>query len=488
LIFFINLAFILNRLFFLRGEKMYEVLMPKMGETMETGTIEKWRKKEGDKVEKGDILYDLATDKVSLEVESFNSGILKKIVKAEGEEVPIMEVIAYIGEKDEALPGIADSGKEQPSEYAVKTRQAKSVAVIPGVSGKAEDKSKAAQTESERISISPIAKNLAQSSSIDISKIKGSGPSGRIVKEDIEDIISLKSKGERIFISPFAKKNAQQSGVDYKSAGIKGSGPQGRIIKADIDIYLKAIKTSDKNMELITTSEEAVKVLSVAPLKGIRKIIAERMVESKQNIPHILQYSVCDVTNIISLRTRLKDKIEKTHGIKLTYTDFLIKITAAALNEFRGVNSSLQNNNFIVYSDINIGVAVSANNSLIVPTIYNADKLGVIEIAKKRTDLVEKGRSGKISLEEISNATFTISNLGMYGVRSFTAIINPPQGAIMMVSEMYEAPVVINGKIEISTLMEIGVAVDHRIIDGALGAQFLQRVKELIENPEMLIL
>ncbi|MHB1336345.1 MAG: 2-oxo acid dehydrogenase subunit E2 [Candidatus Humimicrobiaceae bacterium] len=467
---------------------MYEVLMPKMGETMETGTIEKWRKKEGDKVEKGDILYDLATDKVSLEVESFNSGILKKIVRAEGEEVPIMEVIAYIGEKDEKLPDMADAGKMQPLSVAAKAQQAILETVISDVSDKTEDKSSAQETGYERISISPIAKNLAQSSSIDISNIKGSGPSGRIVKEDIEEIISLKSKTGRIFISPFAKKIAQQYGVDYKDTGIKGSGPQGRIVKADIDVYLNAIKTSDKKIETVTDIEEAIKILSVTPLKGIRKIIAQRMIESKQNIPHILLYSVCDVTNIISLRSRLKDKIEKTHGVKITYTDFLVKITAAALNEFKGVNSSLQNNNFIVYSDINIGVAVSANDSLIVPTIYNADKLGVIEIAKKRTDLVEKGRSGKLSLEEISNATFTISNLGMYGVRSFTAIINPPQGAIMMVSEMYEAPVVINGKIEISTCMEIGVAVDHRIIDGALGAQFNQRVKELVENPEMLIL
>ena len=467
---------------------MFEVLMPKMGETMETGTIEKWRKKEGDQVEKGDILYDLATDKVSLEVESFNSGILKKIVKAEGEEVPIMEVIAYIGEKDEAVPSLDNKTVEKSEEVTIKTLQDKDIAVISVDSGKPEIKGLSAEAGNERISISPVAKNLALSNNIDISKVKGSGPSGRIVKEDIEEIIFQKNKTGRIFISPFAKKVAQESGIDYEAAKIKGSGPQGRIIKADIDKYLKTALNYVKEAQTLSEGQGMIKSLSVTPLKGIRKVIADRMTESKQNIPHIMMYSVCDVTNIISLRSRLKDKIEKAHGVKLTYTDFLVKISAAALNEFRGINSSLQNNNFIVYSDINIGVAVSANNSLIVPTIYNADKLGVIEIAKKRTELVEKGRSGKLNLEEISNATFTISNLGMYGVRSFTAIINPPQGAIMMVSEMYEAPVVINGNIEISTLMEIGVAVDHRIIDGTLGAQFNQKVKELVENPELLIL
>ncbi|MHB1347037.1 MAG: dihydrolipoamide acetyltransferase family protein [Candidatus Humimicrobiaceae bacterium] len=467
---------------------MFEVLMPKMGETMETGTIEKWRKKEGDKVEKGDILYDLATDKVSLEVESFNSGILKKIVKAEGEEVPIMEVIAYIGEKDEEVPELSGPAKKDLAAQSQETKQTMEETVFEADLNKTENNSPNTETGFERISISPIAKNLALSNNIDISKVKGTGPSGRIVKEDIEDLISLKSEDKRIFISPFAKKIARESSVDFKAAGIKGSGPNGRIVKKDIDDYLKTAKEFEKKDEIITETEGLINTLSVTPLRGIRKIIAQRMVESKQNIPHILLYAVCDVTNIISLRSRLKDKIEKTHGVKLTYTDFLVKITAEALNEFKGVNSSLQNNSHIVYSDINIGIAVSANDSLIVPTIYNADKLGVIEIARKRTELVEKGRTGKLSLEEISNATFTISNLGMYGVRSFTAIINPPQGAIMMVSEMYEAPVVVNGKIEASILMEIGVAVDHRIIDGALGARFLQSVKGLVEAPEMTLL
>ncbi|MHB8280939.1 MAG: 2-oxo acid dehydrogenase subunit E2 [Candidatus Humimicrobiaceae bacterium] len=368
---------------------MYEVLMPKMGKTMETGIIEKWRKKEGDKVEKGDILYDLATDKVSLEVESFNSGILRKIIKAEGEEVPMMEIIAYIGEKDEALPDLANTVKEQSARDIAKTPQTKVESVFTDDSNKTENKKSAGETGYERISISPVAKNLVQSNNIDISKVRGAGSFGRIVKEDIEEIILLKSKTSRIFISPFAKKIAQQSDVDYKAAEINGSGPQGRIIKADIDEYLKTTKPIEKKAET-TAVEGSINTLFVSLLKGIRKVISKRMVEPKQNIPHILLYSVCDVTNIISLRSRLKDKIEKAHGVKLTYTDFLIKITAAALNEFRGINSSLQNNNFIIYSDINIGVAVSVDGSLIVPTIYNADKLGVIEIAKKRTELVEK--------------------------------------------------------------------------------------------------
>ena len=220
----------------------------------------------------------------------------------------------------------------------------------------------------------------------------------------------------------------------------------------------------------------------------MRKVIAQKLTESNQNIPHILSYMVCDVTKLIALREGLKERIEKKYNVKITYTDFLTKISASAISEFIEINSSLQDGNHIIYEDINIGIATSVNDGLIVPTIFNADKKGILEIAKNRAELVEKGRDGKISLEEISNGTFTISNLGMYGVRSFTAIINPPQAAILMVSEMYESPVAINGKVEIKTLMEVGVGVDHRIIDGALAAKFLARVKEYIENPELLIL
>ncbi|MDD5658396.1 MAG: dihydrolipoamide acetyltransferase family protein [Actinomycetota bacterium] len=462
---------------------MYEVLMPKMGETMEKGTIEKWRKKEGDKIEKGDILYDLATDKVSLEVESFNSGYLRKILRNEGEEVPIMEVIAYIGEKDEPIPLENQASKSKPAEDQLKAKEK------PERENKDKVQAQPFKAESERISISPVAKNLAEANKIDISKVKGTGPEDRIIRKDIEALIlSKKEKSERIFISPLARKTATDLGIDYKTENITGSGPSGRIVHSDILSFSKASEALKEQKAPIVAEGKEIKILSSAPLKGARKVIANKMIQSKKEIPHIICNCVCDVSSLISLRTRLKDKLEKNYGIKITYTDFIIKITSVALHEFRSINSSFQNDNHIIYEDINIGMATAVNNSLIVPTIYNADTLGILEIAKKRTELVQKGRDGKLSLDEVTNATFTISNLGMYGVRSFTAIINPPQGAIMMVSEMYESPVAVDGKVEIRTLMEIGVAVDHRIIDGALAAQFLRRVKELVENPEMLIL
>jgi pyruvate dehydrogenase E2 component (dihydrolipoamide acetyltransferase) len=500
---------------------MYEVIMPKMGETMEAGTIEKWRKKEGDKVEKGEILYDLTTDKVTLEVESFFSGYLKKIVRHEGEEVPIMEIIAYIGEKDEPLPENAEASKAQPVKNIVENKQAetekKTALEDTGKTTSLITQPSEIETKAKEISISPIAKNIAQKYNIDITKLKGTGPSGRIVKEDVEKAIaeglSAKSqesqitntqRTERLFISPFARKIASDLGIDIKTAAINGTGPNGRIISKDVISFSKssqALKIQPQPSyfeEKQFAGEEAkkeeipstIKVLSSTTLKGVRKVISERMLQSAQNIPHILLYSVCDVASLINLREKIKPEIEQKYNLKITFTDFFVKICAIALNEYRVVNASLQNDNHIIYDDINIGigVAVPSSNTLVVPTIFNADKKGILEIAQKRSELVEKARNGKLSLEEMSNATFTITNLGMYGIRSFTAIINPPQGAIMMVSEMYETPVARNGKIEISTCMEIGVAVDHRIIDGALAAQFLQRARELIENPEMLIL
>jgi len=442
-----------------------EVLLPKMGETMETGIIEKWRKKEGDKIEKGDILYDLSTDKVSIEIESFESGYLRKIVRNEGEEIPIMEVIAYIGEKDEPIPDKTGDRK---------------------INGKNP--------------ISSLGKIIFEKNNIDTCKTTGTETDKKILGEDIKKFINdieekektSQTEVDRLFISPFAKKTAKELGIDIRTSKIKGTSFNGRIISTDIisyakNSYLDAAEEKNFRQKHFGAS---IKIISTQPIKGIRKIISEKMMDSNQNIPHISLYSVCDATRLIELRSYVKETIEKNYGIKITYTDFLVKIAAEALCEFREINSSIQESIHIIYEDINIGIVVSipSSNTIIVPTIFNADKMKVIEIAKLRTDLTKKGRDGKLNLDEISNATFTISNLGMYGVRSFTAIINPPQAAILMVSEMYETPMVVNNQIKIRTCVEIGLTVDHRIIDGALSAKYLARVKEFIENPDFLIL
>ena len=456
---------------------MHEVIMPKLGLTMETGVIEKWHKKEGDKVEAGEVLFEVMTDKVSLEVEAYNSGIVRKIIRAEGEEVPVTEVIAYIGPADEAIPE-ASAGKITTPE----TLEAK-------------------DTISAKIKISPLARNIAENKGIDISKIIGTGPGGRIVKEDVEAYLPKPAAvggteiTERLKISPLAKAIAKEMGIDYLKEPIIGTGPGGRIVKEDITAFAEKLKSSAGAQRTATSATPsiaipgaAVKIKSSTPLKGMRKLIAERMLYSSQNIPHIILTSVMDVDALIALREKIKDKVSAVYNTKITYTDFIIKACATVLAEQPNVNASLVNETQIVYEDINVGLAVAIESGLIVPTIYNADKLSVFEIAKRRAELVEKAKQGKLTMEEITNGTFTISNLGMFGVRIFTAIINPPQGAILMVGEVYKAPAFVGDRIEPKQFMEISVAVDHRIIDGANGARYLQRLKEIIENPELLLI
>lgn len=408
---------------------MHEVIMPKLGLTMESGKIEKWHKKEGNKVKAGEVLFEVMTDKVTIEVESYNSGILRKILRVEGEEVPVTEVVAYIGEEDEEIP-------KAESELA------------------AEDKKKVEVKKAEEAA------------------------------EKVKEVSGISGEGAKI--SPLAIKTAKEIGIDYKSEKIAGSGPGGRIVKEDIIAYSKK-KGKARKEEAAPVTTTGITIKSSSPLEGIKKVIAERMSYSKSNIPHIVLNAKADATQLIVLREKFKEKILKKHGIKITYTDFILKSTAVALRENLEVNSTFSDGNYIIYDDVNIGVAVSLEGGLIVPIIFNCDKLKITDIVKKRIELVGKAREGKLSLEEISNGTFTVTNLGMYGIRSFSPIINPPQAAILAVGEIYTEPAIVNGKIKPESFIDLSVSCDHRIIDGMIGAKFLRRIAELIENPAELV-
>lgn len=407
---------------------MHEVIMPKLGLTMESGKIEKWHKKEGDKVKAGEVLFEVMTDKVTIEVESYDSGILRKVLRAEGEEVPVTEVVAYIGEEDEEIP---------QAELELT----------------AEDKKKVEAKKAEEAA------------------------------EKVKEVSGI--SGEGVKISPLARKTAKEIGIDYKSERIAGSGPGGRIVKEDIIAYSKKKGKAPGGKAAPTGAGITIK--SSSPLEGIRKVIAERMSYSKSNIPHIVLNAKADATQLIVLREKFKEKILKKHGIKITYTDFILKSTAVALRENLEVNSTFSDGNYIIYDDVNVGVAVSLEGGLIVPIIFDCDKLEILNIAKKRIELVGKAREGRLSLEEISNGTFTVTNLGMYGIRSFSPIINPPQAAILAVGEIYTEPAVVNGKIKPESFIDLSVSCDHRIIDGMIGAKFLRRIVELIENPAELV-
>ncbi|MEI7616466.1 MAG: dihydrolipoamide acetyltransferase family protein, partial [Actinomycetota bacterium] len=375
---------------------MFNIIMPKVGLMMETGKIEKWIKKEGDTVAVGDILLELMTDKVSMELESADAGILRKIVRQEGEDVPVLEVIGYIGEAGEEIPLVSNTSGSMP---AIEPDKA---ATPPNATAADSIIISATTSPAESQRVSPLARKFAESNGVDIKQVKGSGPEGRIVKEDIIAFIERRSS--------------------VKSEDIISFGP---------------VAPEPATATAKTTAPGQIKIKTSVPLKGMRKIIADKMILSKTTIPHIILTSAACVDNLIALKKKLEDNAVK-YEASLTITDFILKIAAATLKENGKINASLQNDSVLTYEDINMGIAVALKDGLIVPTIFNADKMNLIEIAKTRKQLVEKAKQSKLSLEEISNATFTVSNLGMFGVKNFTAIINPPQGAILTVGCVYK--------------------------------------------------
>ncbi len=453
---------------------MYEIIMPKLGLDMESGTLLSWYKQEGDRVEQGDALFDVETEKVTMDVEASHAGYLRKIMRNAGEDVEVNTIIAYIGEQDEALPEAAS--KEAAGEPET-TEDVQTVVSIP---------------QERKSPITPLAKRVAREHNVTRSQLAGTGPGGRILREDVENY--LKSGTTRIKISPLARKTCREMGIDWTAEVIQGSAPNGRILKADVLAYFdkkhaEAAPLSQPAEEAVLAPQEgAVTIQSTTALTGIRKVIADRISQSKQTIPHMVLHAKADATALIAFREKLKEKVNSLYGVKLTYTDFILKMCASALREHRAINSSLQENTQIIYEDINVGFAVALDDDLLVPTIYQCDRLGLVEIVRKKTELIEKARNGSLQLDDIHNGTFTVTNLGMFRIRSASPIINPPQAAILFVGEIYEEPAVVNGELAIRSSMELSLACDHRIVDGAAGAKFLQHIVELIEEPDMLIL
>ncbi|MCD5390638.1 2-oxo acid dehydrogenase subunit E2 [candidate division NPL-UPA2 bacterium] len=385
-----------------------KVIMPKLGQTMEEGVIERWVKKEGDRVEKGDILLEITTDKATLEVESYAGGVLRKILAQEGETVPVTRVIGLIAELDEELPEVeveVESPKQEPS------------AATPG----AEELSPVKAVGKSRVKASPLARKLAQDRGIDLSKVMGTGPGGRITREDV-----LK-------------------------AGEKGKeGGEGK----------------------------------VSPVGPMRRAIAEAMSASKRTVPHYYITIEVDMTGVVSRRREILAQIKDKGGIPPSYSHILTRALALALKDFPEVRSSWNEKGITVNEDINIGIAVGLDEGLIVPVLRKADEMTLEEIASQTESLVSRAKEMKLKADEYSGAIFTMSNLGMFGVENFLPIIDQPQSAILGVGAILERPAVVEGKVAIRHLMKLTLSVDHRVVDGQVAAQFLAKVKEILERGE----
>lgn len=406
------------------------VKMPRLSDTMTEGVVSKWHKKEGDQIKEGDLLADIETDKATMEFESFQEGFLLHIGVKESESAPVDSILAILGQKDEDISSLLDQGNNK-SEHDNK----------------------------------------------------------RLIKEDKEDINSLKqldlnqkikapsfsNDEQRLKISPLARRIANEKGIDINF--IKGSGDSGRIIKRDlVDIGTNLVDLGNNKLEKTELNLSQ-------PLSQMRKTIASRLSESKFSAPHFYLTTKINVDSLIELRKNLITNLDT----KISFNDIIIKAVAFSLSKHPNINVSWGNDSIIVNKDINIGVAIAVEEGLVVPVIKNTDQHNILDISKKIKDFVYKANNKKLNLDELTGNTFTVSNLGMFGIDEFTAIINPPDACILAIGSIQKTPVVKDDEIKIGNIMKVTLSSDHRVVDGAKGAQFLKTLKTMLENPLLMI-
>lgn len=413
------------------------IKMPRLSDTMEEGTVATWFKKVGDKISEGDILAEIETDKATMEFESFYDGTLLYIGVKEGETTKVDEPLAIIGEANEDYKSLLEN--------ASKTEPIVEEKIEPVVEQEIEEK----KEEKEKQVVDVIEKET-QSQEI---QTKPLAPSGRI------------------FISPLAKKLAKEKGVDISQ--IKGSGESGRIIKSDIENYTSHSK------DIKSKTFVGVEDFQEVPHSQMRKTIAKRLSESKFNAPHYYLTVEFDMSNAIIIR----EQYNSIPDTKISYNDIIIKACSLALVANPKLNSQWFDDKIRYNNHIHIGVAVGVDEGLIVPVIRFVDQMSIVDINSSVKDLAGRAREKKLTPEEMQGSTFTISNLGMFDIESFTSIINPPNSVILSVGSIVQKPVVKNGNIEVGNTMKVTLACDHRVVDGLTGAKFLQTLRQYIENP-----
>lgn len=367
-----------------------KILMPRLSLTMKEGTVIRWYKKEGESVEKGEPLVEVLSEKVTYDIEAPESGVLRKILAEEGKEVPVNGILGIVGAPDELLLETEETVKPVPAE--IPTRKVE-----------------------KRVLASPAARRLAREYGVDLERIRGTGPEGRIVERDVERFIQ-----KQMMFTP--------------------------------------------------------RIKEVIPLTGLRKTVAERVSFSFKTAPHITINMEVDMSNVVALHKKLEG---------VSYTDMLVKAVAKALRKHPLLNSALEEGQIKVFEDINVGVAVAVENGLVVPVVHNADKKSLLEIASQLKELVEKAKKARLEKKELTGGTFTITNLGMYDVDFFTPIINPPETAILGVGKILEKPVVVDNRVVVKPMLTLSLSFDHRVVDGAPAARFLQEVKRTLESASL---
>lgn len=441
---------------------MAEVIMPKMGDAMEEGTLLKWLKNPGDEVSEGDPIAEIETDKVTLEIEANEAGFLTNTLVDEGDTVPIGTAVATIGGEDEvgsAPEADMSGGGEEPS-----SEEEPEAAAATGETQEAEP----AETESPP---------EAESAAAETQQAK---------PQPVE-----RADGERLRASPIVKRLAAEHDIDLEQ--VAGSGPGGRIIKADIADYVSGEKDAPRaKPEKAATEEKEAAPAATAPASGLavdmskmKRRTGERMAQSKQDIPHFYVSTVVEMSAAMDFRKQVNESLGEDGG-RVSVNDLIVKAAALALADNPTINRSYVNGELLHHDNIDVNVAVAVDGGLIAPFVPAADQKSLGTIARMAKDLGKRAREGGLKLEEYQGGTFTISNLGMFDVDEFVAVINPPQAAILAVASVRETPVVKNGKLVVGQQMKLTLAADHRALDGAEVATFLQSVKRYLENPMLL--
>jgi len=497
-----------------------EVFMPKMSDHMEVGEIIRWLVKEGDRVKAGQVLMEVMTDKVVAELEAPASGVLKGIRAGadDGAIVPVGETFAFIAEPGEpvpALPPLGPAGAGKPAPTAPTAQGAGEGLATPGHLAPTPGR---LAGEPGQVRATPVARRMAKELGVDLSLVKGTGPDGRVKEEDVRAFAAATSGhqeaqqatpsevgarrpevDEGVRAAPAVRRLARELGVDL--ALIQGTGPEGRIREEDVRTVAEARLVATPGHRAAAPSrlaapatppaaqssqgEEGVEWLDLNP---IQRLTGQRMLESLQTAPQFALTTDVDMTNALWLREALMERVLAETGERLSVTALLVKVVAAALKDYPRANAAFEGGRVKLYGQINIGVAVGTGDGLVVPVIKEADRKSLVQITQELGSFEEKARHLRFSNQDLSGGTFTISNLGMYGVDRFNAILNPPQSAILAVGRIIKTPVGLpDDTIALRPMLSLTLAVDHRSMDGVQGAKFLAEVKERVEQPYFLL-
>lgn len=427
-----------------------KIEMPKLSDTMEEGVIAKWNVKEGDKVSSGDVIAEVETDKATMEVEVFDSGTILKIMVEEGSAVPLGGIMAIIGEEGEDISDLLDGGSEPEKETKSETKE----------SDKTSSDKKEEKESSKKEEFDPILEDV----------------NGREGKKSSKDKPESKKSDGRIKASPLARKMAEDKGIDL--ASVDGSGPDGRVIKKDIEDYKPSEAPTSAAVSYEQAESEDVKV------SQMRKAIGRRLSESKFTSPHFYETIDIDMEGAMEARTKLNE----VSDVKISFNDIVVKASAAALRRHPDINTSWLDDVIRRHGDVNIAVAVAIDEGLMTPVLRHADKKNLRQIASETRELAGLAKDRKLQPEQMEGSTFTISNLGMFGIEEFTAIINPPNACILAVGAIRDVPVVKNGEVVPGKRMKVTLSSDHRVVDGAKAAMFLNTLRQMLENPLSMLL